>query len=308
MLELREYANEGGKLIVDGRNVHQPFTSTSASLSATGPYTWTPDKLFGFYYPPNNEGDDDLPGTAWQRSRTIVQRHVAELPRRRRPPGRRRRRRARSSTAAPGDAGQGRRLFDGMTTVHGQRRARATTRPRTPTARRCRSQVAAAPAQLDQRLAPTSRCARSGARPTTPPTPAQNANGGAIISTRDAVTFGFGLEQVDAGHAQRARRRSPGAPAADRRPTPRAPTIVGYKYPTEPLDRHAARPGRARADGVRRARRHGLRRPARPTASSSRRTEVYPFQFRYTPPASAVGTVVTLTAEAVDVGRQQVHA
>ena len=30
------------------------------------------------------------------------------------------------------------------------------------------------------------------------------------------------------------------------------------------------------------------------------RTEVYPFQFRYTPPASAVGRVVTLTAEAVD--------
>ena len=27
---------------------------TSASLSATGPYTWTPDKLFGFYYPANN--------------------------------------------------------------------------------------------------------------------------------------------------------------------------------------------------------------------------------------------------------------
>ena len=35
MLELRDYANEGGKLIVDGRNIHQAFTSTSASLSAT---------------------------------------------------------------------------------------------------------------------------------------------------------------------------------------------------------------------------------------------------------------------------------
>ena len=56
MLELRDYANEGGKLVVDGRNVHQTFTSTSTSLSATGPYTWTPDKLFGFFYPPNNDG------------------------------------------------------------------------------------------------------------------------------------------------------------------------------------------------------------------------------------------------------------
>ena len=55
MLELREYANNGGKLVVDGRNVHQAFTEQAgASLSATGPYTWTPDKLFGFYYPDNN--------------------------------------------------------------------------------------------------------------------------------------------------------------------------------------------------------------------------------------------------------------
>ena len=29
MLELRDYANEGGKLIVAGRNVHQPFTGTA---------------------------------------------------------------------------------------------------------------------------------------------------------------------------------------------------------------------------------------------------------------------------------------
>ena len=70
MLQLRDYANEGGKLIVAGRNVHQPATSTSTGLTATGPYTWTPDKLFGFNYPPNNGGDDDLPGTAFQRSRT----------------------------------------------------------------------------------------------------------------------------------------------------------------------------------------------------------------------------------------------
>ena len=69
MLELRDYANEGGKLIVDGRNIHQAMTG-GASLGATGPYTWTPEKLFGFNYPPNNGGDDDLPGTAWQRSRT----------------------------------------------------------------------------------------------------------------------------------------------------------------------------------------------------------------------------------------------
>jgi hypothetical protein len=37
-----------------------------------------------------------------------------------------------------------------------------------------------------------------------------------------------------------------------------------------------------------------------PDGTLIQRTEVYPFQFRYTPPASAVGTGVKLTAEAVD--------
>src|SRR5262249_6619176 len=37
-----------------------------------------------------------------------------------------------------------------------------------------------------------------------------------------------------------------------------------------------------------------------PDGALVQRTEVYPFQFRYTPPASAVGQLITLTAEAVD--------
>src|SRR3712207_481572 len=70
MIAMRDYANEGGKLIVAGRNIHQwPIGSTS--LSATGPYQWAPDKVFGFFYPDDNAGDDDLPGTAFQRYRGI---------------------------------------------------------------------------------------------------------------------------------------------------------------------------------------------------------------------------------------------
>ena len=151
MLELREYANTGGKLLVDGRNVHQTFTPPAPACRRTGPYTWTPDKLFGFFYPPNNEGDDDLPGTAWQRSRDDLQRHVAELPRRRRPPGRRRRDRheVQHRARTPVAAGS---LFAGMTpfTVH----SGAGQRPE-PERRRhaaAAGRIAAAPAQLDQRL------------------------------------------------------------------------------------------------------------------------------------------------------------
>ena len=167
MLELRDYANEGGKLVVDGRNVHQPFTSTSTSLSATGPWTWTPDKLFGFFYPPSNAGDDDLPGTAWQRSRDDLERHVAELPRRRRPPSG-----GVGVTGTKFDAGaghaEGRQPVRGHGAVHGRRRARPTIRTRPPTARRCRWPSRRCACATGPRRRPTSRCARSASRPTTP--------------------------------------------------------------------------------------------------------------------------------------------
>ncbi len=184
MIELREYANEGGKLLVDGRNVHQTFTSNSASLSATGPYTWTPDKLYGFFYPPNNGGDDDLPGTAWQRSRDDLQRHVAELPRRRRPSvgHRHERARARGHPPVPPStnpstnnnplvspypvapkaggilAGMAPLVIDQSATTDPNQAADGSALPQ--------ARKPAAPARLG--TARTSRCAPSASRPTTP--------------------------------------------------------------------------------------------------------------------------------------------
>ena len=210
MLELREYANNGGKLLVDGRNVHQPFTANSASLSATGPYTWTPDKLFGFFYPPNNEGDDDLPGTAWQRSREISndtwQNYLGVV-------GRQSGVGVDAATttnsdqpehhrAAPGRA-EGRRPVRRHGAVHDRRRADG--RPEPGRRRHAAAAGRASRCACATGARPTSRCARSASRPTTPPRSPTPTTGGAIISTRDAVTFGFGLEQVDRGHAQRAR-------------------------------------------------------------------------------------------------------
>ena len=54
--------------------------------------------------------------------------------------------------------------------------------------------------------------------------------GGAIISTRDAVTFGFGLEQVSAADRSELLKRSLSylvPTSADTTP----PTIVGFKWP-----------------------------------------------------------------------------
>ena len=131
-------------------------------------------------------------------------------------------------------------------------------------------------------------------------TPAQTANGGAIISTRDAVTFGFGLEQVDAATRAELLKRALELPAADHGRTRRRRRSSASS--TRPTTRTAtpADPVEVERHRVRRARRHEAGQPATPTASLVGTVPVYPFQFRYTPPASAVGQTVTLTAEAVD--------
>ncbi len=129
-------------------------------------------------------------------------------------------------------------------------------------------------------------------------TPAQNATGGAIISTRDTVAFGFGLEQVDPTTRSELLKRSLSylvPTTADTTP----PTIVGYKHPAaqsvatpaDPVevdvtaydDRGDLKQVNLYADGA--------------LVGS---VPVFPFQFRYTPPKSKVGSSVKLTAEAVD--------
>ena len=225
MLQLREYANNGGKLLVDGRNVHQPFTSTSSSLSATGPYRWTPDKLFGFFYPPNNEGDDDLPGTAWQRSRTSSndtwQNYLGVVGRQGGS--------GVSGTkfdAAPVTPAAG-SLFAGMTpfTVD-------TTAGNNPTqdADGNPLPLAKSPLRLRNWSSANEPLRQETIQADYATTPAQSNNGGAIMSTRDAVTFGFGLEQVDEATRNELVRRSMAhlLPAGS---DTTAPTIVGFKYP-----------------------------------------------------------------------------
>ena len=113
------------------------------------------------------------------------------------------------------------------------------------------------------------------------------------------MAFGFGLEQVSAATRNELVTRS----LAYLLPTTAdttAPTIVGYKYPADNYEATPNDPVELEltafdergdmdrvdlyADGVYYA-----------------TTEVYPFQFRYTPPASAVGKTVQLTAKAIDV-------
>ena len=273
--------------------------STSASLSATGPYTWTPDKLFGFFYPPNNEGDDDLPGTAWQRSRTIsndtwqnylgvvgrqsgagVTRHRSSTPR----PGRARRP-ARSSTAW--------RPFTVDATAGNDptQNADGTPLPLAKSPLRLRNWAASRP---------TSRCARRRCRPTTPRRRRRPTNGGAIISTRDAVTFGFGLEQVDQATRNELVSALDGAPAADHGRTPRRRRSSASSTRPNLSTATPRDPVEIELTDVRRARRHGLRRPqGRRHADPAHRGVSVPVPLH----PAGLGrrqSVVKLTAEAVD--------
>ena len=220
----------------------RPATNTqgNTSLSATGPYTWTPDKLFGFYYPDEQRRRRRPAGHRVPALARDVQRHVAELPRRHRPPvggvgvtGTTARTPARRSRPKAGG------LFDGMSAD--RRRRGAGQRPE-PGRRRHAAAAGQAPLRLRNWAAvgaanePLRAETHRGRLHHDPGR--RHATGGAIISTRDAVTFGFGLEQVDRGHAQRAASSAASSYLLpDRRRTPRAPTIVGFKYPADELRR-----------------------------------------------------------------------
>ena len=295
MLELREYANNGGKLLVDGRNVHQPFTSTSASLSSTGPYTWTPEKLFGFYYPPNNEGDDDLPGTAWLRSRTSSndtwQNYLGVIGRQGGNGVTGDKYDAAPVTPKPGSLFADMEPFtvDTAADDNPTQDAEGNPLPLPKSPLRLRNWTSVSPNEpLRQETVQADYAT----------TPALPENGGAIISTRDAVTFGFGLEQVDQATRNELVRRSM-AHLLPEGPDTTPPTIVGFKYPSNLADATPRDPveieltaydERGDMDYV----------DLKVGDELVQRTEVYPFQFRYTPPASAVGSVVKLTAVAVD--------
>ena len=168
MIAMRDYLNEGGKLIVGGRNAHEwPIGSTS--LSATGPYQWAPDKVFGLLLSGRQRRRRRPAGHGVPALPRHLQRHLAELPRRRRPRDRRhpgdldglRQHGARRR----GDDGQGGRHLRGDDAVHARHRGRR--RPERGLRRRpgAAGEVAHAAAQLD-RSRSRSHCARSASSST----------------------------------------------------------------------------------------------------------------------------------------------
>ena len=285
MLELRDYPNEGGKLVVDGRNVHQAFASTSTEPDGDSAYTWTPDQLYGFNYPPNNSATTTCPGTAYQRSRTtsndtwqnflgVVGRQAGAGVTARRPTP------ARRSPRRPAA------IFAGMAPVHG-RRDRGQ-RPE-PERRRHAAPAAEVPARLrnwaerlhrseplrqetveadyDHRRPRRPTAARSSRRVT----PSRSASASSR-STRPRAT-----SCVKRASATCCRRRPTRTRADGRRlQVPGRPTA--RRRPADPVD--------IEVTALRRARRHQGGRASTPTARWSARPQVVPVPVPLHPPAS----------------------
>ena len=216
---------------------------------------------------PNNGGDDDLPGTAFQRSRGISndtwQNYFGVVgSRRRHRRDRAPRARARRWPRRPAACSTAWRpvTLDAAAGNDPNQNADGTPNPMAKIPVRLR---AAWPAS-----APTSRCARSGRRRTTPPRRRRPPT--AARSSRRATAMmrsASGWSRLDASRTAPTRSSSARSsyllPTRHRRRTPRRRRSSGWKYPDGELAGDAGRPGRARGHRVRRARRHEAGQPAR---------------------------------------------
>ena len=68
---LRNYMNDGGKVVVTGRNGWLQQLSTNTTLNTYSGYSWWQEPVYGFTYPPDQAGDDDRPHTAFFRELDI---------------------------------------------------------------------------------------------------------------------------------------------------------------------------------------------------------------------------------------------
>src|SRR3954470_23750804 len=289
---LRDYLNEGGKAVLDGRNANVTFASTSTNLMAHSSFLFNPDPLYGFNYPPGNAGDDDRPGTAFIRPHNVnndIEQYFFGVASRAGGYG--------STTyngAAVAPLAGG--IFAGLApfavdTTAGddpnQDRARAPA-PRAKSVSRLRT-LSSVTSQQPLR--------QERAELDVQTTPAQTANGGVAISTRDTVTFGFGLEQVDQATRDALVARAFGylLPSSADTTAP----VGQFTYPdanasipwTDPVDTEVvAYDERGDIKEVRLF--------VNGTLVEAKKS--FPFQFRYFPTAAQAGTTITLRAEAED--------
>jgi hypothetical protein len=290
---LRDYLNEGGKVVLDGRNVNTTFASPTTGVSDYSTFLFNPDQFYGFNYPPNNAGDDDRPGTAFIRPHNInndIEQYFFGVGQRQGGYGT-----ATYDGAPVGPVATG--IFAGLApfsvdTAAGDdpnQDAAGNPAPRAKSITRLRT--------LSSITTPQQPLRQERAELDVQTTPAQSANGGVAISTRDTVTFGFGLEQVDQATREALVARAIGylLPSA---PDTTAP-VAQFTYPdanasvasSDPVDSEVV--GYDERGDVKEVRLYVGGQLVKAKRS-------FPFQFRYFPTAAQTGTTITLHAEVED--------
>ena len=191
---LRNYMNDGGKVIFSGRNGWVQQVGTGTGLNSYSGYSWWQEPVYGFNYPPDQTGDDDRPHTAFFRELDISNdwaQWFLGVGARQGGIGTTTYNAAAVTPSTGGllagmspitldtTAGAGDTLEPSQNAATGMPEAR----PKSPTRLRNISSITTNRAFRQERIE------ADYAGQTT-------ANGGAIISTKDSVSIGFGLEQI----------------------------------------------------------------------------------------------------------------
>ena len=207
---LRNYMNEGGKVVFEGRNPWLQQTSTSNGLNTYSNYSWWQEPVYGFDYPPEQGGDDDRPHTAFFRELEIsndwAQWWLGLGPRQGGAGT------TTLNTSAVQPVGTDGFLYGmpgiALDTSPG---AAGTLEPTQDAATGAPDPRAKAPVRLRTISSQTAQRPFRQERVEADYTGQASADGGAVVSTRDSVSIGFGLEQIaDAGIRQELVRRMMG--------------------------------------------------------------------------------------------------
>ena len=309
---LRNYMNDGGKVLLAGRNLWVQQTNFANSAPAQGQppqqcvgstglnsysnYSWWQDPVYGFNYPPDQAGDDDRPHTAFFRELDMPNDWgqwwlgtgtrcegvgTTNLV---------------SSVVIPSAGGllAGMQPF-GLDTSVGTGATQEPTQDALTGAADPRLKI---PTRLRPMSAQTIQRPLRQERVDADYSSVPNALGGAIISTRDSVSLGFGLEQIASTPIRNelvrramAHLLPTGADDAD-------PTVTWLR-PAEGATLNAADPVEIEVEAVDE---RGDMKETRLLVGGQlvQRKVSFPFQMRWYASADDIGDTVTLTVEAED--------
>jgi hypothetical protein len=300
--KLRNYMNDGGKVLLAGRNLwvqQTNFANTcvgSTGLNTYSNYSWWQDPVYGFDYPPDQEGDDDRPHTAFFRELDMPNdwgqwwlgfgsrcegTGTTNLV---------------SSAVLPSSTGllAGMQPFSLDTTAG----AGATQEPTQDALTGAADPRLKIPTRLRPISVQTTQRPFRQERADADYSGVPNASGAAIISTRDSVSLGFGLEQIASTSIRNEVVRRAMAHLLPTGADEGDPTVTWLR-PDDGATVDSSDPVEIEIEAVDE---RGDMKESRLFVGGElvQRKVSFPFQFRWYPTPDDVGDTVTLTVEAED--------